>query len=196
MNAEVKNVYKSNPKTAQAFHFTEVRAMRKEQLNPTITEVIAILDVYSTTTSAATIKSANTALLLIVLVTLLAGCITIGVMCLLFAALRPLHDLQSNIQALTQSNLSKLLPVTRKDEIGELTKSINRMILTLRRLIQDIHSSAEHLDNATTKVQANTADITTIAEQLAITEQTDKAIRNLADLANAQLHQIEKFKTI
>lgn len=167
MNAEVKNVYKSNPKTAQAFHFTEVRAMRKEQLDPAITEAIATLDAYSTATSAATTKSANTALLLIAVVTLLAGCITIGVMRLLFAALRPLHDLQTNIQAVTQGDLSQLLPVTRKDEIGALTKSINKMVLTLRHLIQDIHSSAEHLDNATTKVQANTADITTAAEQLA-----------------------------
>lgn len=167
MNTEVKNVYKSNPKTAQAFHFTEVRAMRKEQLDPTITEAIATLDAYSTATSAATTKSANTALLLIAVVTLLAGCITIGVMRLLFATLRPLHDLQTNIQAVTQGNLSQLLPVTRKDEIGELTKSINKMVLTLRHLIQDIHSAAEHLDSSTTKVQANTADITTAAEQLA-----------------------------
>lgn len=167
MNNEVKNVYESSPKTAQAFHFTEVRAMRKEQLDPAITRAIEALDTYSTTTSVATTKSANTALVWIIVVTIIASSIAISIMRLLFAALRPLDDLQTNIQAVTQGDLSQLLPVTRKDEIGMLTKSINQMVLTLRHLIQDIHSAAEHLDSSTTKVQANTADITTAAEQLA-----------------------------
>lgn len=167
MNNEVKNMYESNPKTAQAFHFTEVRAMRKEQLDPAITRAIEALDTYSTTTSVATTKSANTALVWIIVVTIIASSIAISIMRLLFVALRPLDDLQTNIQAVTQGDLSQLLPVTRKDEIGTLTKSINQMVLTFRHLIQDIHSAAEHLDSSTTKVQANTADITTAAEQLA-----------------------------
>lgn len=167
MNNEVKNVHESSPKTAQAFHFTEVRAMRKEQLDPAITRAIEALDTYSTTTSVATTKSANTALVWIIVVTIIASSIAISIMRLLFTALRPLDDLQTNIQAVTQGDLSQLLPVTRKDEIGMLTKSINQMVLTLRHLIQDIHSAAEHLDSSTTKVQANTADITTAAEQLA-----------------------------
>lgn len=82
------------------------------------------------------------------------------------------HALREDVQASTQALTSISLT------INDLTTSV-----------QTLQTSAQHTNEATQQAVAS------IKEQLAITEQIDKAIRNLADLANAQRHKIEKFKT-
>lgn len=57
---------------------------------------------------------------------------------------RPLDAFQSGLKQISAGNLDTMLPVTSNDEIGELAKAYNQMVLDLKNLRQDLaHAERE-----------------------------------------------------
>lgn len=56
---------------------------------------------------------------------------------------RPIHELQKNIDLVKQGNLDVMVPVTSSDEIGELSERYNEMLRRLQEVLSELMSAQQ-----------------------------------------------------
>lgn len=81
---------------------------------------------------------------------------------------KPLHRLKASVHTIATGDLSEDdIPVKSKDEIGQLTDSLNTMKNTIKGLIESLGSNAEHLSASSEELSASTQEITILSENIA-----------------------------
>jgi len=80
---------------------------------------------------------------------------------LLFVKLKPLQTIVGKLQELAnnEGDLTSRLPETSKDEIGELSRSFNKMLASYQEFVRNIISSAQHVGAAAVQISATTEEV-------------------------------------
>lgn len=81
--------------------------------------------------------------------------------------LRNIGELVSATRIIGKGDLTKEVPVSSKDEIGELAKSFNQMVLSLRELISQFRESSDEIIEATNVLHSFVQGINSNAEEVA-----------------------------
>lgn len=86
--------------------------------------------------------------------------------------IKPLNRINRQLRVLAQGDLSSHLKVTSKDEFGELSQNVNKVINHLKALIKDISSNASRLNNAAELSSQKITEVATSSDkqQHAVTE--------------------------
>ena len=90
---------------------------------------------------------------------------------LLWKSLKPLNHLQVSFQTVANGDLTENIPVRTKDEIGELTVSINTMIDTLRTTIFTICDSSNQVATSAEQLSSSSEQSTKTSEQISYLSQ-------------------------
>jgi len=120
---------------------------------------------------------------------------------------RPLDAFQTGLKQISAGNLDTMLPVTSNDEIGELAKAYNQMVIDLKNLRQDLaHAEREaawsemarqvahEIKNPLTPMKLS---IQHLQRQLATGDKTMDELRpNIERLTNLLVTQIESLNNI
>ena len=128
-----------------------------------IEKLSAELTVTQTAKRDAGVAQAKTLLGLSALIALVLGSIAAWI--ITAQIVNPLRDVLGHAERIADGDLSRDIPTTRHDELGQLQKSMQRMNLSLRELIGRIHDGVTQIASA--------------AEELsAVTEQTSAGVNN------------------
>lgn len=107
--------------------------------------------------------------------------ISLGVMILSFA-FKPLLQLKAVIAELSQGNgdLTQRLAVTSRDEIGQISHSINQFIAQLQTMFIDVSKSSNDIDDAVSQLGAQArSNVTALEAHTVETEQVIAAIEEM-----------------
>lgn len=197
---KVRSTYKDDPKVALQLHLTEEREMRKKKLDPALTQLIELID-EKKANNMASIEHNNQLMNVWILISLLTAMIIgLVILFLLQKSLKPLTQLQISLQTVANGDLTKNIPVKTKDEVGELTISLNKMIDTLRTTISTIYNSSLHLAASSDELSASSEQSTKATEQLShLTQKSDVATEQqlvkfsmMAEIINKLLTEIQQ----
>lgn len=98
---------------------------------------------------------------------------------------KPLYRLRKSARKISEGDLTEKVEVRKNDEIGELSTAFNQMSNNLRKLIQEVDSSAE-------QVAASSEQLTASAEEtVAGSEQVASAIQQMASGAEIATKGLE-----
>ena len=137
--------------------------------------------------SDAQFKQAQTNTIIVILVAMVIS-IAVGY---LFAQLisRPLKKVVTLLGKVANGDLSQTTDIDRKDEVGELAKSTNVMVESLRKLMLDVMNTSE-------QVAASSEELTASAEQTSLaTEEITNAIQGIAEGAETSTASLEESST-
>ncbi|WP_274307691.1 methyl-accepting chemotaxis protein [Solibacillus daqui] len=80
----------------------------------------------------------------------------------------PLQKLQASVHTIASGDLSQEdIQIKSKDEIGQLTGSVNTMKNTIKGLLESLGRNAEHLSASAEELNASTQEITLLSENIA-----------------------------
>ncbi|MFM2476942.1 methyl-accepting chemotaxis protein [Celerinatantimonas sp. MCCC 1A17872] len=97
--------------------------------------------------------------------------------------LRPLHKLRNELEKIAtgDADLTYQVPVTSKDEIGQLSDAFNRFVGSLRQLIKDVVISVDNMkQNSSHTVQLIDQTSQSITKQFAQVDQVATAVEEMA----------------
>ncbi|MDR3682690.1 MAG: methyl-accepting chemotaxis protein, partial [Geothrix sp.] len=137
---------------------------------------------------------------------MLAGILLVSLLVYLLARtlsrrmIRPLHQL---VEGLRQSDLSKQIPVTVEDEIGEAARAFNDYNGGMRRTVKDVSEYADRAASGSTELAASAeqmskavAEIAQVSEALkSAGEQVSEALRGLGSSAGLVAAQTQEAET-
>lgn len=197
---KVRSTYQDNPKHAVQLHFTEERDIRKNQMEPAISKMITLIDKRSASDIVDVDRSNQFTNLWIAILLVVAFVISLVISLILWRSLKPLDQLQISFGTVANGNLTENIPVKTKDEIGELSVSLNKMIDTLRATIITIYDSANQVTAAAEELSANsehsikTTEHTTNLSQKcsSATEQQLSKFLELVEVIREVSHGIQK----
>ncbi|WCN36813.1 methyl-accepting chemotaxis protein [Aneurinibacillus uraniidurans] len=182
----VKNTYEKDKHKALQLHLTDERDVRKKTMDPTINKAVELIDKHTAMDLDKINKSnfvANTILRTLVPASVIFGLI---VMVLLLRSIKPLELLQNEFKTIANGDLTQPLEIKSKDEIGELSSSVNVMIENLRSTISTISDSSHQVSTAAEELLASsehthraTEHITVTIEELALG--TDKQVQSVEE---------------
>jgi methyl-accepting chemotaxis protein len=105
----------------------------------------------------------------------------------LFAALihhsitRPLKEFMAVVEKVGQGDLTGQAPASRRDELGDLGRSLNRMVMGLREVATQTRAVAENLNAATAEILASTQQqAASTAEQAAAVQQANATMAEIS----------------
>ncbi|MEK3977900.1 methyl-accepting chemotaxis protein [Psychrobacillus sp. FSL K6-2836] len=102
---------------------------------------------------------------------------------------RPLNKVVTLLGQVANGDLSQTTNIDRKDEVGELAKSTNVMVVSLRKLMQDVMNTSQ-------QVAASSEELTASAEQTSqATEEITNAIQGIAEGAETSTASLEESST-
>ncbi|MFB5089431.1 methyl-accepting chemotaxis protein [Psychrobacillus sp. PGGUH221] len=102
---------------------------------------------------------------------------------------RPLKKVVTLLGQVANGDLSQTTDIDRKDEVGELAKSTNVMVESLRKLMQDVMNTSQ-------QVAASSEELTASAEQTSqATEEITNAIQGIAEGAETSTASLEESST-
>ncbi|UFJ39354.1 methyl-accepting chemotaxis protein [Brevibacillus humidisoli] len=111
-----------------------------------------------------------------------------GVFVVLFKKLRPLTVVSQRLNELAgnEGDLTARLPVTGKDEVGELSASFNAMLEQIQRLVAQVGESAEQVVASAEELSAGVEQNSKAAEQISLTIQevaagTDRQVQSVGE---------------
>lgn len=81
---------------------------------------------------------------------------------------KPLKRLNTQLETISagEGDLTQQLVVTTKDEIGDLAKSFNAMLATLRKMMQQVDETANEVSASSAELSATAGSTTRTTEQL------------------------------
>ncbi|MED3574804.1 methyl-accepting chemotaxis protein, partial [Cytobacillus praedii] len=188
MNQQVIRTFNENPSEARSLHFGEERALRKEVLDPAVNQLVETLekDVNSLSDRIEREGSwSKTALLSAVIIATIIG-VLLGIF-LLRSILIPLGQINKQLEEIAQgeADLTKRVRIKGKNEFGQLAKSFNMFVESLRDIIKQVGSSSE-------QVAASSEELTASAEQSkATTELVSASMQTIADSNADQSEMME-----
>lgn len=142
----VTKEFTMNPNKAEEIHFGEERRIRKEVLDPSFDSFIAELNketAYANNSIQNQSKARQVMLLVIAVAASLFGLI-VGVL-LLRAIMIPLQQLKEQMNDIStgDGDLTKIIRVKSKDELGDVAGSFNQFLASLREIITQISFSSQ-----------------------------------------------------
>lgn len=152
---KVRSIYLEDPKQALQLHFTEERDVRRNQMEPAISKMITLIDEKTASDIAYVERDNQFTNLLILMLLVVAFVISLIISFVLWRSLKPLNQLQSSFETVANGDLTENIPVKTKDEVGELSVSLNKMIDTLRTTISTIYNSANQVADAAEELSAS-----------------------------------------
>ncbi|MCK1985706.1 MULTISPECIES: methyl-accepting chemotaxis protein [Peribacillus] len=174
MNKQVISIHKDDPEEAKNLHFGEERTLRKEVLDPSVDELVEALD-----TDVSNIQSLNDsnsdfsrgAFLFLAIASSIIGlalCIL-----LLRSILLPLGKLNRQLEEIAtgDADLTKHMEVTGNNEFGQLAKSFNIFVDSLRQMISQIGISSEQVAAASEELSASTEQSIVTSDHISETMQ-------------------------
>ncbi|MDF0749838.1 methyl-accepting chemotaxis protein [Marinobacter sp. 71-i] len=99
----------------------------------------------------------------------------------------PINLVKDNLKTIAEGegDLTTRIQVDSKDEVGELAEWFNRFIESTRQMIHDIKSTAENMENVSTRTNSESVELSESASrQLAAIEQIVTAVTQMAASAN------------
>ncbi|WP_066632500.1 methyl-accepting chemotaxis protein [Labilibacter marinus] len=126
----------------------------------------------------------NWVLFLGVFINLLA--LFVGYILIVKEIIKPIKQISSHALNISKGNLTEMKRVTKDDEIGELSNSINQVVKNLSQLINDISSTVNTVLDEGGKlnvVSAQTAELA--SEQAATTEEIASSMEEIMSTVNS-----------
>jgi len=136
-------------------------------------------------------------LLITVPVTLVAGMVLAFLMAKSLS--REVRSLSATAAVVAQGDLTKDVPVSSSDEVGELGTAFNQMVGNLREIVREVKTTSESVNTSAVslsasaeEMNASTEEIASTVEQIAkgaehqagLVEQTSKVMREMANAIN------------
>nr|WP_049665904.1 methyl-accepting chemotaxis protein [Bacillus sp. FJAT-27231] len=90
-----------------------------------------------------------------------------AILYILNQVVKPIHDLGKSAQEVAKGDLSVQVPVTSKDEVGELAKTFNEMVGSMREIISVVNQSADNVTDAAESLSAVSEETNASSEQIA-----------------------------
>lgn len=90
-----------------------------------------------------------------------------AVLYILNQVIKPIHALGGSAKKVAKGDLSVQVPVTSKDEVGELAKTFNEMVASMREIISVVNHSAENVTEAAENLSAVSEETNASSEQIA-----------------------------
>ncbi|TDL85971.1 methyl-accepting chemotaxis protein [Vibrio vulnificus] len=174
MNQQVISIYKEDHEGAKDLHFGEERNLRKEVLDPSVNELVEALH-----TDVSNIQSLNDrytqlsrgAFLFLAIASSIVGL----VLCILLlrSILLPLGKLNRQLEEIAtgDADLTKHMEVTGNNEFGQLAKSFNIFVDSLRQMISQIGISSEQVAAASEELSASTEQSIVTSDHISETMQ-------------------------
>ncbi|HEY9578137.1 MAG TPA: methyl-accepting chemotaxis protein, partial [Pseudobacillus sp.] len=109
------------------------------------------------------IKKALTITGIIILLLMIAA-----VLYILNQAIKPIYILGNSAREVAKGDLSVQVPVTSRDEVGELAKAFNEMVTSTREIISVVNHSADNVTGAAENLSAVSEETNASSEQIAV----------------------------
>ena len=134
------------------------------------------------------------AMLSIILGVVILGIITVIILLVARSITAPLKSVEKVFVTIGEGDFTPILEVKSKDEVGNISRSLNTTLEKVRNLIKIIKNEASELDNVGTDLAANMRDTATAITQITSNVQNieGRAINQSASVAqtNAAMGQI------
>lgn len=133
-----------------------------------------------------------TAIAVIVVLTVLL--FAVGIL-FIRSIMRPINQLVETNQKVAEGDLHvELIDIQRKDEVGILASSFNKMIENLRKMVSEIQGVSQDVNRQSEELTQSSGEVTLGAEQIATTlEQLSSGAENQANLSNEISKLIEEL---
>jgi methyl-accepting chemotaxis protein len=167
-NRKVVTTLQKNPQLAKDLHFGEERRIRKEVLDPAVNEMVDSLNKDIERLKEDIQQSAKVNKIMILSVTAVASIVgTILSVMLLISILRPLKLINQQMKEIAEGegDLTKIINIKNKDEFGELGRSFNDFMSTLRTLFSQVRESSLQVASSSEQFSAS-AEETKITSEL------------------------------
>ncbi len=149
--------------------------------------IVSGIDAAAAAAALTSTERAQRQTLLLMLASLLATGITLGLSALMLGrVVRALRQAAGVAEAVSQGNLSVHTDTSRHDEIGDLQRALGQMVARLRESMQTVQQAAQRIAGAGTEIAAGNLDLSGRTEQTAGSLQ--QASASLAQLTGA-VHQ-------
>ncbi|WP_027416852.1 methyl-accepting chemotaxis protein [Aneurinibacillus terranovensis] len=201
LNEQVVATFQSGNKAkAQSILFGEERTIRKEKVDPSVTQfsklvtgqVNALKDELKQKATKQEFLFSFLVISMIVLV--MASWIFI-----VLSIVRPLKKVSGQLVEIAdgEGDLTRELTVSSKDEVGELANSFNRMIHSLRNILMEINETSAQLAASSEELTASAEQTSKATEQIAMNIQemaagTDKTAHHLDD-TDQIIHYLSEY---
>jgi methyl-accepting chemotaxis protein len=187
-NKKMVDVYQNGEnEKALEIHMEEQRKIRKEVVDPSVETYInevtqTIEDAKNSVERFKTISSVI--LYAVILISIIGG---VFVSFLIIRSInKPMSTMNKRLKEIAEGegDLTQVLPVHSRDELGEMSSSFNLMVGKLRELIRQVDVSAEQVAAASQQLSASSEENTKATEIIASTIQevaagTDNQVHNL-----------------
>lgn len=141
-----------------------------DAIKKTITEPLQQFQQKMNTRAESEANAAKQKASLMLTITVLLLIITFGallvIFIIIFVKLKPLKLVNEKIAEIAQSggDLTGRLDYSRKDEIGEISKSLNAMLETLQSIIKDVRNASYSVLSSSSKLVENTKEMASATE--------------------------------
>lgn len=131
---------------------------------------------------------------IIIIVILAVLLFTVGIL-FIRSVMNPIKKLVEINQRVAEGDLQvELIDLQRKDEVGDLALSFNRMIDNLRKMVSRIQEVSQNVNSQSVGLTLSSAEVTLGAEQIASTlEQLSSGAENQANLSSEISKLIEEL---
>lgn len=187
---------------AHEIHFVVQKNIRETLVDPSINDFIVKVEnkIMTDTKELESSQKIST----LVLIGVIALTIMIGIINSLFiirSINKPVQNMKERLNEIAhgESDLTQMIEVKSKDEIGEMASSFNLMISNLRNLIQRVAENANKVAASAEDLTKSTEQTTKATELIASTVQevavgTDKQVRSLHETTES-IHTVSELIT-
>ncbi|MGA3252511.1 MAG: methyl-accepting chemotaxis protein, partial [Paraburkholderia sp.] len=121
------------------------------------------------------------------------------VLCVLVtrSIVRPLQHVVDGAEALAQGDLSVMIDVHRRDEVGAVAESLNRAIAQLGTIVSGVKHASESISSATQQLAAGNTDLSQrTEEQAASLEETASSMEELTATVRQNADNAQQASTL
>ncbi|HWK22846.1 MAG TPA: methyl-accepting chemotaxis protein [Ureibacillus sp.] len=109
----------------------------------------------------------------------------------------PLNEISKLVDKVSKGDLTETTTINTKDEIGDLSRSINTMVISLHNTVEDIHHSAESVSASAQEISATTEEVSSSAFTQANDAQTiNELFKEIVKGAESQANDAQTMKEL
>lgn len=110
---------------------------------------------------------------------------------------KPLKDISQLVEKVSKGDLTETTAIDTKDEIGDLSRSINTMVVNLHNTVEGILQSAESVSASAQEISATTEEVSSSAFTQAQDAQTiTELFKEIVKGAESQSHDAQTMKEL
>lgn len=206
------STYNHGDKTQAAqIHFQEERTIRKKGLDPAVDNLVKTTEKQTQEhlLTLQTIESNQRILLGSVISVLIVSGLMIGFV-ILRSIIQPLYVLRDRLSEIAEggADLSQRIVLNRRDELGDVAASFNKMVSNLQHLIQQFEQNAKLVASTSQEVAASVEQTNQATEQITLAVQeiatgldrqvddADQAVRTVSDISQAIKEATHSIETV